>query len=101
MTQPRSDAAGQGRDPVNDLIPGFRRQIVAHSLNEHQRCARDILLGVDPASHWHQWVSTAVDDQGGYLELIQAGSSIAMGHDLPPETWDQIVDGISALTGRV
>ncbi|MGA1757789.1 MAG: alpha/beta fold hydrolase [Pseudomonadales bacterium] len=41
-------------------------------------------------------IDTQENIPGATLMLIEG-----MGHDLPPETWDQIIDGISALTGRV
>jgi len=41
-------------------------------------------------------IDTQENIPGATLMLIEG-----MGHDLPPETWDQIVDGISALTSRV
>jgi pimeloyl-ACP methyl ester carboxylesterase len=41
-------------------------------------------------------IDTQENIPGATLMLIEG-----MGHDLPPETWDHIIDGISALTGRV
>jgi pimeloyl-ACP methyl ester carboxylesterase len=40
-------------------------------------------------------IDTQENIPGATLMLIEG-----MGHDLPPETWDQIIDGISVLTGR-
>ena len=83
---------------------GVARQmaaVVAHGdrrpgLNKLKTPTLVIHGSADPLVPVTGGIDTQENIPGATLMLIEG-----MGHDLPPETWDQIVDGISALTSRV
>ena len=96
---------------------------MTHPLNQHQFCAFDILVGIDASCNRNQRIIGAVNDESRELptlvihgtddplvpvtggidthENIEGAELMlieGMGHDLPRETWNQIVDGIASLT---
>jgi pimeloyl-ACP methyl ester carboxylesterase len=83
--------AGSARQMAAILAHGNRspalRQIDVPALVIHGKA--DPLVPVEGGIDTHQAIA------GSELMLIEG-----MGHNLPPELWDEIVDGISGLTGR-
>ena len=83
--------AGSARQMAAILAHGNRspalRQIDVPALVIHGKA--DSLVPVEGGIDTHQAIA------GSELMLIEG-----MGHNLPPELWDEIVDGISGLTGR-